>query len=139
MIHGAYHKREFDIARFGMVDTFFMFHFAEKGITQDWIQSISGKMFDFGLKNKSGIPRGLGGGLVVYSVFMLDSPSEEIKKFFYGYCPEHWASNEFPVLIDINSNAVFFLTGTPMWGALYYDSMRSYAMRMLYHDGGLGR
>ena len=130
-IDGAYHKRNFQITKFSIVDTFYMIHFADNEISIQNIKSISKRMFKIALKNKMWIPRSLGNGVFLFSVFILNNPSSEIKQFFNSYDPKHYASFEFPVLIDMASNEINFCQYTPMWGLVYYRGMRNTATKML--------
>ena len=41
--------------------------------------------------------------------------------------PKHYAAFEFPVVIDKATNSVYYFTGTPAWGAVYFEGLRQLA------------
>ena len=135
-IDRVYHKREFEITKFGMVDRFFMFHIMDTKLGKEGVRKICERMFSLSIENKIWIPRSMGSALITYPVFVSQGPtSSDLNRFFEGFNPKHYAAFEFPVLIDLSSNCLYYYQGTPIWGLVYYEGMRHEAREYLTYKG----
>lgn len=125
----VFHHRGFSITKFGLIDTFVVFTALEED-DPDAAESFSQSAFEYGLDNKSALPRGLGGNLVVYPVVMGDS-LVEVRDWVASYQPKHWSSFEFPVAVDLDSETAAFNESKPNWGRAYYSGFQKFADRTM--------
>jgi len=123
----TYFRRKLSITKFGVVDTFCIVKCVDANLTPSFVKSFSEQAFTFALKNKIWIPRGCGGGVVVYPLLVIDSVPDGVRSFVEGYCPKHWASNEFPVVLETSSRNLLYCRSTPLWGCAYYRGFRKEA------------
>jgi hypothetical protein len=128
------HKREFVATKFSIVDTFSVVMRAPLDCTPLNFETLSKRVFQFALDNKNRWPRGLGGGAVAYPVLVADTLSGQLRSFAESYCPKHWASIEFPVLVDLSSQSICHYASTPAWGAFYYEGLRNEARRLFWPE-----
>ena len=130
----SFHRREFVLAKFSVVDTFVMVTRALEGCTPTLFETFSQHVFQFALDHKSEWPRGLGGCAVSYPVLVVDASMEDIRLFVEAYCPKHWSSFEFPVLVDLSSQSVYHYTATPVLGLLYYQGFRKETRELFWPE-----
>lgn len=128
------HRKEFVIGMFSMVDTFYVIMQAPINLDQIRFQTFGKQVFQFALENKNPWPRGLGGGAVAYPVLIADSVPENVRLFAESYCPKHWASFEFPVLVDLSERSIYYYPNTPAWGAFYYRMFQKEVMSLFGLD-----
>ncbi|UCC68901.1 MAG: hypothetical protein JSV79_02960 [Armatimonadota bacterium] len=119
-----FQRREFSLTKFGIVDTFCLIRRASEPLTPVSVEAFSRASFAFALKHKIWIPRGFGGTAVAYPVLVADAVPDTVRQFAERYCPRHWASIEFPVVVDCSSGSLLFYKSTPLWGAAYYRGLR---------------
>lgn len=131
----CFHKREFQLDHFGYNEIFYMFHLAPVDIKKEFIKQISNRMFQYSLRKKHWIPRGLGDGVTQYSVFIMKNTPKHISDFINTYNPKHFASFEYPVVVDIKNRKIHFFRGTPIWGMIYYQGMRNELLQILNPEG----
>lgn len=124
----TFHERSLSLTKFGFVDTFVVVIEIDDDVAR--ARSASEAAFRYGLDNKSWLPRGFGGNLVVHPVLVCDSP-DALAHWVDDYSPSHWAAFEFPVVVDPASNAVWFNDDTPFWGGIYYRGFREFARTTL--------
>lgn len=72
-VERSFRRRKFSITKFGMVDTFCVVKCVAENLTIDFLGSFSKQVFDFALKNKIWIPRGLGGMAIAYPLLVIDT------------------------------------------------------------------
>ena len=124
-----YHKKATEITRFGNVDTYAIVKAIEDNITAETFKSFSEQAFDYASKIRKGGPLGLGSMLVVFPLVVLEKIPQDVYTFLKSYCPKHWASVEFPCILDLETSNLYYYEQTPMWGALYYPTHRKEAYR----------
>lgn len=120
----VFQRREFSLTKFGMLDTFCVATCSGDPLTPAWIEAFSKAAFGFALRHKIWIPRGFGGTAFAYPLVVADAVPDDARQFVARYCPKHWASVEFPVVVDCSSGELLFYRSTPMWGAAYYGGIR---------------
>ena len=120
-----YHNRKGVLTKFSIVDTFCPVKYLPTIRSIEELAGFSAVSYDFGLRNKGWLPRGLGGCLGVYPLLVTDQVPPDLRSFVTRhYCPKHWAAFEFPVVLELPSKAIFFYEETPLWGAAYYHGFR---------------
>jgi hypothetical protein len=115
----SYHRRQFELRKFGVVDTFVVVGLFE-GVDAATAQQFSTAAFQFGLANKSSLPRGVGGNLVVYPIILGETIYEDAVDWVLSYSPNHWAAFEIPLVADPARAEVLYNGSKPMWGRAYY-------------------
>ena len=131
----CFHKREFQLNHFGFNEIFFMFHIAPTDMKKGFLKEISKRMFQYSLKKKLWIPRSMGDGVTLYSVFIMKRTPEYLSDFIRSYNPKHYASFEYPIIVDIYNRKLHFFQGTPVWGMIYYREMRENLLNTLNPEG----
>jgi len=116
--------------KFSYVSTLVAVKFVESNLTMDQIRLFSKESFQLGLELVGMLPRGAGGAAVVYPAFVTQTVDDGIRAFMKNFCPKHWASCEFPVVVALSSKEVIFYPSTPIWGSLYYSGFRQEARRL---------
>ena len=122
-----YHKKSTEITRFGNVDTYSIAKVFEDNLTTETFKSFSAQSFDYASKIRKGGPLGMGSMLVVFPLVILEKIPQDVYNFLRTYCPKHWASVEFPAILDLETSNLYYYEQTPMWGALYYPTHRKEA------------
>lgn len=133
----GFHRRRVSLRKFGFVDTLVVVFDASGDRTVEWARDRSEAAFERVLTEKLPLPRGVGSTAVVHPVFVgrdVDAGTSWVRE----YAPNHWASFEFPVVVDLADGSVAFHEDTPLWGALYYRGFRSFARDVLAPASGDG-
>ncbi|HCA43627.1 MAG TPA: hypothetical protein DEP28_10295 [Bacteroidetes bacterium] len=68
--------------------------------------------------------KGFGTMMVNFNLFLTESFNNDMYKFSIEYKPKHFAAAEFPSILDLSTNNLYFLRDTPIWGFAYYDGYR---------------
>ena len=119
----VFKRSRFEATKFGNVDAYCCVKYYEKP-DPDSFKSFSSKMYDMAMKHRKGAPVGFGAMLVVYPLIVTENISDELYKETKLYCPKHFASNEFPSVIDLATGFLYYYEQTPVWGSLYYANFR---------------
>jgi hypothetical protein len=121
----VYHRREFSITKFGVVDTMLVLKYIPPDqLSPEAVRWVGTAVFDFALANKSIWPRGFFGAVVAYPVCLTNMMHPAVATHMQLYQPTHWASFEFPAVIDLTQRQIAWYAGTPVWGWAYYDGFR---------------
>lgn len=121
-----FHRRNVSITKFALLDTFVLLQYLPPAdLTPEVVRAIGERTFEFGLKHKSFLPRGFFGGLVVYPVILSNVVPQGVHAFMQQHAPKHWSSFEFGAVVDLSVRQLICFSGTPLWGAFYYDGFRS--------------
>lgn len=126
----VFHRRTLSLTKFGLVDYFVVVAPFEELEPQD-AAAFSAAAFRFGLDNKSALPRGLGGNLVVFPVVVGENLPNAVHQWVRGYREKHWASFEFPVVADLGTGALSYNAEKPLWGRAYYNGFQKLVTRCL--------
>ena len=116
----TYHRQRFELSKFGFVDTFVVVGQFDR-VDATTVRQFSEAVFQFGLANKSSLPRGLGGNLVVYPVVIGETVYEDAVDWVLSYSPNHWAAFEIPLVADPDPAEVLYNDSKPAWGRAYYS------------------
>jgi hypothetical protein len=128
----AARKKRFQLTKFGMWETFFVFHeFAR--LDRAELQSFVRGATDFTFENRSvSLPRGLFAGMVTFGVALAESVDEATARAVRGEAPaKHWAAQEMPVVYDAGAKRLVYFEKTPVWGAAYYRGFRKQIEELL--------
>jgi hypothetical protein len=120
----VYRRSRTEATRFGKVDIYCCVKSIPENATGPALKSFSEQMFDMASSHRSGAPIGFGAMLVVYPLLVTENISAELAGFIKEYCPKHFATTEFPSVIDLNSGYIYYYEKTPVWGAFYYATFR---------------
>lgn len=90
-------------------------------IDKKFIEAHLKSSFAYANNNYDGWIRGFQSGVGIISIIISDTITEEAKT----YCKKlqsgkKWAAFTIPVVIDSNTNEVFFFDKRPMWGRIYF-------------------
>jgi len=121
----VFHLRELSLSKFGFVDYFVVVATFDSPTPQQ-VTAFCEAAFSFGLSNKSLLPRGLGGSLVVYPIIVGEDLPEQIHEWVSEYRTKHWSSFEIPVVIDLGTDDCSYNRSKPTWGYIYYDEFNSF-------------
>lgn len=135
----AWHKRNFQLTKFGMVDTFIIpRQFDEHTLNQNAVSDFGSGCFSFSTSHKFFMPRGLFSALVVHPLVVVESTGPAVKEFITEeYNPKHWSATEFPALYELSTGELYRYTETPLWGAAYYSGLRDNVDEWLLPAGQL--
>ncbi len=119
-----YHKKVTEITRFGNLDSYAIVKVFEENVTPETFKEFSVKSFEYASKIRKGAPLGMGAMLVVFPLVVLEKIPQDVYTFLKSYCQKHWASVEFPCILDVETLNLYYYENTPLWGALYYPTHR---------------
>lgn len=119
-----YHKKSTEISRFGTVDYYAEVKIFDGNIRAEDFQAFSIQSFNYAEKIRKGPPLGFGGMLVCFPLIVLEKIPMDVYNLLITYCPKHWASVEFPCVLDIETSNLYYYEKTPVWGMAYYDTHR---------------
>lgn len=116
----TFHRRQWELTKFGLVDTFVVVGELDSP-TQPSIESFADAAVQFALNNKSSLPRGFGGAVVVYPVVTATGVSAPLREWFQNHRPKHFGLFEIPVFVDLDDRYVLYNDVKPVWGGIYYN------------------
>lgn len=119
----VFKRSRFEATKFGNVDVYCCIKYFEKDDAETF-KAFSSRMFDLAMKHRKGNPIGFGAMLIVYPLIVTENIQQEVYQEAKQYCPKHFASNEFPCVIDLSTGFVYYYEQTPIWGAAYYSGIR---------------
>jgi hypothetical protein len=127
----SFHHRAVSFTKFALLDTFITVRFmGEEHLSPESVQAFSSESFSFAVAHKNWLPRGLFGYAAAFPLVIAPRVNDEVSNFLnVDYCPKHWASMEFPTVLDQETGKLHFFRATPMWGAAYFKGMRKQAER----------
>ncbi|MFB6074600.1 MAG: hypothetical protein ABEJ89_06275 [Haloarculaceae archaeon] len=136
----VFHRRTFSITKFGYVD-YFVVVARFDSLSPAEAEAFSEAAFRYGLSNKSALPRGLGGTVVVYPVILGQNLPNTVHQWASHYRNNHFAAFEFPVVADLGPNHLVYNADKPLWGRAYYSGFQTIADTCLTPQagGGAGR
>lgn len=88
------------------------------------VRDFSSKMYSLAIRHRTGPPLGFGAMLQVFPLIITENISAELAQFIKTYCPKHFAASEFPSILDLNTNYLYYYPTTPIWGYAYYSGYR---------------
>ena len=121
----ATRRSRFEISKFGMAETVFVF--AEiPNLEPNALYSFSSFAFQFANKNKTvPLPNGLFMSVFCFSVVITANLDPQLAASIRGTAPiKHWAAFEMPVVYDLADGSLTYFEKTPLWGAAYYAGFR---------------
>jgi hypothetical protein len=111
-------------SKFGKVDTYCSVRYMPEGATGEELKIFSEKTYELCMRHRTGAPLGFGAMMVVYPLIIIENISKELASFIKTYCPKHFASAEFPSVLDLSTNYLYYYEETPFWGYAYYSGYR---------------
>lgn len=125
----AYRRSRLEAAKFGQSNTYAFAKYSETPDVKAFEQ-FSRESFNYAMSLPRSLPLSLGSTVTVYPCFVVNRITKELADFVKNYLNKHYASFEFPGVLDLFSKEVYYYPSTPMWGALYYSGFRSEFYRM---------
>ena len=121
----AAHRSRFEIMKFGMAETFFIFADISE-LTHQSMTSFSNTAFQFAIRSKSvPLPRGLFESVWCFAVAITNNLHPQVAESIRGAVPrKHWSAGEIPVAFDAATGLLCYFEKTPVWGAAYYAAFR---------------
>ena len=122
---GAAWKKSFQMTKFGMWETFFVFREFD-GLDSTTFERFVADAATWTIGHRSvSLPRGLFAGLGVFSVALAQSAGASVLAAVREKEPhKRWAAMEMPVVYDAETGQLAYYEGTPMWGAAYFRGLR---------------
>ena len=121
----AAHRSRFEITKFGMAENFFTF--AEiPNLNVGILQQFSATSFAFAKANKSSsMPDGFFSATFSFAVAITANVPAEFADYIRTTAPtKHWSAFEIAAVFDLANGGLYYFTGTPVWGAAYYNGFR---------------
>lgn len=123
---------KFELSKFGVSDYFVVV----KELTEptlEQIRAFSNQTYVYADQQRSGkLPPGFFASYWTFSVALVASLSAEVKTAIQHTAPpQHWASAEFPVVIDLAAGQSYYFQDTPVWGAAYFAGFRQFASELI--------
>ena len=121
----AAHRSRFEITKFGMAENFFTF--AEiPNLNVGILQQFSATSFQFAKANKSSsMPDGFFSATFSFAVAITANVPAEFADYIRATAPtKHWSAFEIAAVFDLANGGLYYFTGTPVWGAAYYNGFR---------------
>jgi len=90
------------------------------------MQAYSFSCFEFALKNKPGLPRGLQNGIVANNVMVCNNASPEAVAFAQARPEKKYSAFINPILVDLSQNTLYYYRQPIIWGKIYDGFMKRY-------------
>jgi hypothetical protein len=121
-------RRKFQATKFGAVATFVVVS-RHESIDAAQLAAYSAASFQAAMERTGGV-RGLGSTGVCYAVSVYQHAAPGLSAAVEtSALMKHWASFEFPVLVDLTANSVTYNRQRVIWGAAYIRGFRRDADR----------
>jgi len=119
----AYRRTRVELSKFGQSNTYSFIKYAETPDVKNF-ELFSRESFNYAMSLPKSIPVGLGSMVAVYPCYLVNRITKELADFVKNYLNKHYASFEFPGILDMFSKDLYYYPTTPVWGALYYNGFR---------------
>jgi hypothetical protein len=128
----AVRRTRFEIAKFGMAETFFVFADIP-ALTPQIMSNFSTGAFQLALRSKTvPLPCGLFESVWSFSVAITSNLHPQMAEIIRNTTPpKHWSAGEIPVVFDAATGYLCFFEKTPAWGAAYYAGFRKQIQQYL--------
>lgn len=127
-------RRKFQATKFGSVSTFVVVS-RHKSVDAAELAAYSSACFQAAMERTGGV-RGLGSAGVCYAVCVCEDAAANLNSTVETTAlVKHWASFEFPVLVDLAANSVAYNRQRAIWGAAYIRGFRKAADKWLQPGG----
>ncbi|WP_034536264.1 hypothetical protein [Carnobacterium inhibens] len=104
---------------------FSFIHYIDK-IDIDTIENYSSVCTKYASKKHKGLPRGLQNGVVSFNVLVSEFVTDEAIEFVTSRPKKHFSLFETPIIYDVSRSKLYYYEGTPIWGSMYNNYLRSY-------------
>ena len=95
-------------------------------VTKELMQSYSEKCLQYALSHTPGMVRGMQNGILSVNVLAGRKIEYEAVNYAMKRPKKHFAAFEMPVIVDLDSETLYYYRKTPLWGAIYYRSVREW-------------
>jgi len=128
----AVRRTRFEIAKFGMAETFFIFADIPE-LTPQAMTGFSNAAFQLAMRSKTvPLPCGLFESVWSFGVAITSNLHPQMAEWIRNTTPpKHWSAGEIPVVFDASTGYLCYFEKTPMWGAAYYAGFRSQIQKYL--------
>ena len=104
---------------------FSFIHYIDK-VDIGTIENYSSVCTKYASKKHKGLPRVLQNGVVSFNVLVSDFVTDEAIEFVTSRPKKHFSLFETPIIYDISRSKLYYYEGTPIWGSMYNNYLRSY-------------
>jgi hypothetical protein len=123
-------RRRFQATKFGVVSTFVVVS-RHDSIDAAQLAAYSSACFQAAMERAGGV-RGLGSTGLCYAVSVYQTAAPDLCSTVERTAlVKHWASFEFPVLVDLTTSTITYYRESVIWGAAYIRGFRRDAERWL--------
>lgn len=129
-VERSYKRNKFETSKFGTVDTYCFVKCSIENASGNVLGAYSSQAFELAAKHRTGRPLGMGAMLIVYPLLVTKNISQELYTYLKNYCPKHMAAAEFPSVLDIATEYLYYYELTPVWGSAYYNGYRKETYRL---------
>lgn len=128
----AAHRSRFEISKFGMAETFFVFGDVPV-LTPEALTSFSDAAYRYAIQSKVvPLPCGFFESVWCFAVAITSGLHPQAAEWVRTTTPpKHWSSGEMRVVFDVSTGQLAYFDQTPMWGAAYYAGFRRQIERVL--------
>jgi len=124
-------KKQFKLSWFATQMNIFAIMGVANNVSKSVIGNFSKISLDYAIKKKKGLPRGLQAGVVSFALLVSLNVNEDAKQWVQQRPKKHFAAFEMPVIFDLRINELYYYDKTPIFGAIYYKSFRSFIEKYL--------
>ena len=121
----AARRSRFELTKFGMSETFFVFA-GIPALDPNAMRGFSSAAFQFAIRSKAvPLPCGFFESVWTFPVAITSNLDPRMADWLRNTePPKHWSAGEIPVAFDAATGALSFYERTPAWGAAYYAGFR---------------
>ncbi len=119
-----FYKESNEVSKMGIVDRFLYIKKVPESIDANWARQFSSGLFEYSRQYKQTFGRFFRSMMIVNPVMAVDTISRDLYDFIMSYCPKQFKSAEFPAVLQLSTNDLYFYRKTPFWGGLYYSGIR---------------
>ena len=104
---------------------FSFIHYIDK-VDIGTIENYSSVCTKYASKKHRGLPRGFQNGVVSFNVLISETVTDAAIDFVLSRPKKHFSLFEMPIIYDISRSKLYYYEGTPIWGSMYNNYLRSY-------------
>jgi hypothetical protein len=129
----AVRRTRFEITKFGMAETFFVFADIAGPLSPQIMAGFSDVALQLAMRSKKvGLPCGVFESVWCFSVAITNGLHPQVADVIRNTTPpKHFSAGEIPVVYDAATGQLAYFEQTPMWGAAYYAGFRREIERFL--------
>ncbi len=98
-------------------------------ITPNIIIDYSNKCTEYAIKNHKGFPPGFQNGIVSFNIIATNNIDSDAVSYVLREPKKRFSVFEFPIIYDLQNQRIYYFSGTPVVGYIYYNYFNEYILK----------